>query len=298
MKYFRQIINFCKENSVLSSRKLKFLGVPKKFDVYNPSGAFEFKGKEYIFGRVEKRKDWANSRIMLFRKEGFGWRRVRRFKPLKLEDPFISEISGEFVLGGVFVKKSSGKLDFKTVFYKGNSLFSLKKFAEGPWGMKDIRLIELSDGKIGVFTRPQEGKYRLGKVGFIILDSLNKLNESEINKAKLIKFPFKKGEWGGVNDVVLLSKTFLGVIGHVAYSKGKTKFYYPVSFKFNIKTRKISKLKVLFYRSDLPFDLPKNRFLYPVIFPGGIIRESGRNARLYVGLGDSKSYEVLIKNPF
>ena len=298
MDKFKSTLNCYKKDLILNYEKLKFFGVSNRFDVYNPSRVFEFNEKTYLFGRVEKRKDWANSKVMLFRKEDFGWKRVRFFRSFKLEDPFITKVYGEFVFGGVFVKKTAGKIEFKTVFYKGKSPFLLKKFVEGPWGMKDIRLVEVEDGKVGVFTRPLGGKYGKGKIGFIVLDSLYELSSETINKAKLIRFPFGKGEWGGVNDVLLLKKDILGVIGHIAYScKDAKKFYYPISFKFNLKNKKISELKLLFNRDNLPFELPKRRFLYNVIFPGGIVLDK-KNAKLSVGLGDSKAYDVLIKNPF
>jgi len=298
MDKFKLVFDCYKKDLVLDYEKLKFFGVSNKRDVYNPSRIFEFNDKEYLFGRVEKRKDWANSKVMLFRKTDFGWKRVRFFRSFKLEDPFITKVCGEFVFGGVFVKKTAGKIELKTVFYKGKNPFSLKKFAEGPWGMKDIRLAELGDKKIGVFTRPLGGKYGRGKIGFTILDSLYDLSSETINKAKLIRFPFGKGEWGGVNDVLLLKKDILGVVGHIAYKfEDKRRFYYPISFKFNLKEKKISELKLLFKRDNLPFELPKNKFLYDVIFPGGIVLDKGK-ARLDVGVGDSKAYEILIKNPF
>ncbi len=299
MEDLRENVDIYKKSLLVNYKKLKFSGISKKFDIYNPSKAFEFKGKKYIFGRVEKRRDWANSKVVLFKKNERGvWRRTWIFKPLKLEDPFITKIYGKFVFGGVFVRKSAGKIGFKTIFYKGDSPFSLKKFAEGPWDMKDIRLIELESGKIGIFTRPQGRRYGLGKIGFTTIDSLDELNEEVINGAKLIRFPFKKGEWGGVNDVLLLKKDILGVFGHLAYSKDDgRKFYYPISFKFDIKMRKIISLKLLFTRNDLPFGLPKNRFLYNVVFPGGIFLDKNQ-AQVYVGVGDSESYKIEIKNPF
>ena len=298
MNKFKSTFDCYKKSLVLNYEKLNFFGVSNRFDVYNPSRVFEFNEKKYIFGRVEKRGDWANSKVMLFRKEDFGWKRVRFFRSFKLEDPFITKVYGGFVFGGVFVKKSSGKIEFRTVFYRGKTPFSLKKFAEGPWTMKDIRLVELGDGKIGVFTRPQGGKYGRGKIGFIILNSINELSEDVINNAKLIDFPLSEEEWVGVNDIVRLKRDYLGVLAHIAYfSKDNSKSYYPVSFKFNIKTRKISDLKVLFTRNNLPFGLPKNNYLYNVVFPGGIICDN-KTAKMYVGISDVESYEVLIKNPF
>ena len=298
MDLFRNDIETYKKKVILKFSKLRFLDVSNKFDVYNPSRIFDFKGERYLFGRVEKRKEWANSKVRLFRKTDSGWKKISFSKIFRLEDPFVTMINDELVFGGVFVKKTSGKIEFKTVFYKGRSPFSLKKFSEGPWGMKDIRLVGLQDGKIGVFTRPLGGKYEKGKIGFIFLDSISELNVENIEKAKLIKFPFKKDEWGGVNDIIELKEGLLGVIGHLAYSEDDgRKFYYPISFKFEIKSRKISNLKLLFTRNDLPFGLPKNRFLYNVIFPGGGILDP-ENLHLCVGVGDSEAYEVVVRNPF
>ena len=45
-------------------------------------------------------------------------------------------------------------LHWRTRFYRGQHQ-NLVPFAQGPDGMKDIRLVELPDGDIGVFTRPQ-----------------------------------------------------------------------------------------------------------------------------------------------
>ena len=41
-----------------------------------------------------------------------------------------------------------------TQFYRGINIDSLCHFASGPGTMKDIRMIELQDGRVGVFTRP------------------------------------------------------------------------------------------------------------------------------------------------
>jgi hypothetical protein len=302
MKNFRKVVDFHKSNSVLKVRKLKFLDIPKNFDVYNPSSVFEFDGDEYLFGRVESRKKWADSKVYLFKKVGdYLWRKEKTFSPLNLEDPFVKKIEDFFVFGGVQVKRHllSERVDFKTVFYRGKDPFSLKKFAEGPWGMKDIRLSSMKSGKIALFTRPMGGKYGRGKVGFNVLDSLDDLDENSIKNSEIIRLPFLKDEWGGVNDVVSLENGLLGVLGHLAYSSDneRNKFYFPICFKFNTSTRKISKIELILDRSDLPFDLPKNRFLYNVIFPGGINLNKDY-AKIYVGVGDSTSYEITIKNPF
>jgi hypothetical protein len=54
-------------------------------------------------------------------------------------------------------------------------------FAVGPQWMKDIRLVELADRRIGVFTRPK-GEYFGGQaeIGFTIIDNLDDLTPEVI----------------------------------------------------------------------------------------------------------------------
>ena len=56
----------------------------------------------------------------------------------------------------------AGSLAWRTRFYHGSGGEDLQPFAVGPDGMKDIRLVELADGRIGVFTRPQGGDREAG----------------------------------------------------------------------------------------------------------------------------------------
>jgi len=297
---FRKEWSILKKNKVISSKKLRFFGIKPVFDIYNPSKTFNVEGRNYIFGRVEKRRDHAKSKIFLFEEVSEDIFKVeKRFKSLDLEDPFITSINKEFILGGVRVRRDafSGKISFKTIFYRFTNPFSLHEFAQGPKNMKDIRLVDMGDS-IGVFTRPMGGKFGRGKIGFTVINSLETLNEETINSAKLIRFPFGQGEWGGVNDVINLGKNKLGVFGHLSFlSNVEKRNYFPISFMFDVKTRKITKLRLLFRREDLDFDLPKSKILYNVIFPGGCIIEGSR-IKMYCGVGDSFSYKVILDNPF
>jgi len=54
--------------------KLTFKGVDG-FDVYNPSIPFDWNGRRYIFGRVERRAEWARSWVRLFAAVK-SWRKV------------------------------------------------------------------------------------------------------------------------------------------------------------------------------------------------------------------------------
>jgi len=96
--------------------------------------------------------------------------------------------------------------------------------------MKDIRLVELKNGKIGVFTRPQGRRGRRGKIGFTTISSLENLTPRTLTKAQIIKGQFAKGEWGGVNQALILKNGKIGALGHIArYSKDKqNRFYYAI----------------------------------------------------------------------
>ncbi|NLK27013.1 MAG: DUF1861 family protein, partial [Clostridiales bacterium] len=170
-----------KDLKVYESSVLSFHGV-EGFDVYNCSIPFVWEDKEYIYGRVEKREEWARSWVRLFKKIGKDeYTLVRDHMTYQLEDPYISFIQGEIVLGGTHVRKRSGNIDtFYGYFYRGTDLNDLNYFTTGPDYMKDIRLVELADGKIGVFSRPRNDeikrKYGTGSmIGFTIINTLDEL---------------------------------------------------------------------------------------------------------------------------
>ena len=70
---------------------LKFYGVDG-WDVYNCTIPFEFQGKRYLFGRVERRQDWMRSVVRLF--EECGPDKWRGFDSMvyHLEDTYIVNI--------------------------------------------------------------------------------------------------------------------------------------------------------------------------------------------------------------
>ncbi len=297
MRGVKELLKNYKSAFFIRAKKLKFRGIGRN-DVYNITAPFKIKKTEYLFGRVEPH-EFPNSKIVLFRKRKNYWVPDEKFKELFLEDPFFTTIGDLFVLGGVEVEKKNEKLRYRTAFYRGKEIHSLKRFAYGPWGMKDIRLVELPNDGIGVFTRPQGKKGRRGKIGFTIIDSLSKLTPRKLSSAELIRGQFYRGEWGGVNQAMVLDNGKLGILGHIArYSKDKkNRFYYPVVFCFDYFRWEKTPLKIILRRAELPEGEAKTPGLYNVIFPGGIIRE-GENAKLYVGVGDAEAYEVTIKDPF
>jgi hypothetical protein len=301
MKSIREILKVY-NSSYISSKKLKFTEVNKQ-DVYNITSPFQLGRKKYLLGRVEPRLIESTSQVMLFKKKNSQyWEPEKKFLPFNLQDPFIIKIAGQIILGGVEIVQRPTRryLSYRTVFYKGQSINNLKLFATGPWGMKGIRLIELPNKTIGVFTRPQGEKGRRGKIGFAILDSINELSKRKLTQAPLIENKFTKGEWGGVNQLLVLKNNKIGILGHIArFSKdGKNRFYYPISFCFDQNSGKVSPLRILLRRAELPEGEAKRPDLYNVVYPGGIDREKNGMAKLYAGIGDAESFEIKIKDPF
>ena len=60
-------------------------------------------------------------------------------------------------MGGTHVQYERGKYStFFGYFFRGTDIHDLYYFTTGPNKMKDIRLVPLSDGKIGVFSLSEE----------------------------------------------------------------------------------------------------------------------------------------------
>ena len=100
------------KSTVLSSKVLKFVGV-EGYDVYNPSIPFELNGKTYIAGRVEKRSE-ERSKVKFFEKKDDYYELIET-QDLTLQDPFVTIIDGEIILGGVNVTWGNGK-DIETTW--------------------------------------------------------------------------------------------------------------------------------------------------------------------------------------
>ncbi|MBN1776757.1 MAG: DUF1861 family protein [Clostridiales bacterium] len=283
------------------ARKLTFLGA-EGLDVYNVSVPFQHKGKTYIAGRVEPRvTEWSSVRF-------FGQTGPDTYAALPepvfqaFQDPFVTFIGGEMVLGVVQVV--SDPLDPKrivswhTCFYKGPSPSELKLFAIGPSHMKDIRLCGLQDGRVAVFTRPQGKKGGLGKIGFMIFDSLNAVNGEDMLSAEISQTHFLPEEWGGANDVHILKNNLLGVAGHIARRDREGLHYHPMCYAMDPKTGKHSPLTVLARRADFPDGPAKRPELKDVLFTAGLIRHPGGSATLYTGASDCEALRAEIDDPF
>lgn len=280
--------------------KLKFVGIEGK-DVYNITKPFKDAGELIIAGRVESR-DSEVSEIKFFRELDGKWVKVERKIKLELQDPFVTMICGELILGGVEIFTRpilEGYLGYRTVFYRGADINSLQKFAVGPELMKNIRLLELSQERILVFTRPQGDIGGRGKIAFIIINSLEELNAEVIANPELLTTQFIEAEWGGSNELHLLNNGLIGVLGHVScYDELMDRHYYAMAFSFNTETKEASPIKLIATRKNFNPGEYKRKDIMDVIFSGGINRLQGGMAEFFAGVSDAEAHKILIEDPF
>lgn len=305
MKKIKEILESFHNQDIIETEKLKFIVENK--DVYNISRPFLISGEEYIFGRVEPRNNSELSKVFLFKKANEIWISEESFKPLdNSEDPFISKINDKLILGCVEVVKmekahkfdSGNYLNYRTVLYDVLDFSNPKRIFEGPWKMKDIRFIEIPNQKIALFSRPQGNEFGRGKIGFTIIDSLEKIEHCHLYNAPLLNY-FHDEEWGGANEIHLLKNGNLFVLGHIAKrNEDNSLSYYPMYFTINPLTKEHSEIKILFKREHLPEGESKNDKLKDVIFPGGFNENPDGTIDIYIGAGDAEAYRVRIKNNF
>ena len=301
---------FEKEKPTMESAVLTFHGVDG-YDVYNCSLPFYFSdGKRYIYGRVEKRGEWSRSRTMLFEETGpDDWTKVEGSDSLPIEDPNVASIGGQLLLSGVHVMHGKQRpAYFYNYFYKGTDLNDMYYFETGPKDMKDIRLVELPGGRIGLFSRPR-GEEIMKKygcesmVGYAEINSLDELCSDVIDNAEYISGMFADGEWGGANQLYYLDSGYIGVIGHQCYpipqeNANPIQVYANMAFIFDPKQHKVIHSKVIGTRSCYPDYPAKLPHLVDCAFTGGIVPRSDGKYDLYSGIGDTGEGRLVIDYPF
>lgn len=288
---------------------LTFHGVDG-YDVYNCSIPFRWGGQVYLFGRVERRDEWARSWVRLFRNSGpDDWTLVPDSMIYPLEDPYVSRVGDTLVLGGTHVRMKAGQIDtFYGYFYKGTDLHDLRYFTTGPEGMKDIRLVELADGRIGVFSRPRNDDIRRrfgseSQVGFAVVDRLEALTADVIGNAPYIPGLFADGEWGGCNQAYRLDSGRIGVIGHKSYTETgadgvRLSVYLNIAFVFDPRAHEALDVKIIGTRPCYPAGPAKRPGLADCAFTSGLVMRPDGTADLYSGIGDTQEGRLTIEDPF
>lgn len=289
-----------KKEETSSPEKIIFSGIGDQ-DVYNITAPFEDEGELVIAGRVESRESEHSNVYFFVNREG-QWIPRQGAPTFELQDPFFTIVKGELILGGVQIfphPENVGALGWRTVFLRGKNISELKEFAKGPDGMKDIRLVQMQNGSIGVFTRPQGEKGGRGKIGFTRIEALEELTAKTIDEAPLLEGQFTPEEWGGANEIHLLKNGLLGVLGHVAsFDEEENRHYYPMAFVFNPESKKHSDIELIAVRDNFLAGPAKRPDLVDVVFSGGLIRHKGGTATLYAGISDAEAQKLTIKDPY
>lgn len=309
MNLIEKRLKFEETKKVYESVKLTFKGV-EKHDVYNCSIPFKMNGKTYIYGRVEKREEWANSIVCLFENSGADeWTLIPNSRHYQLEDPYIAFIENELILGGTHVRKSKNIVEtFFGYFYRSEDLANMTYFTTGPNYMKDIRIVKMAGAKIGVFSRPRskEIKEKYGSesmIGFTEINSLDELDAEIIENAKIIPGLFDKDQWGGCNQAYFLNDGLIGVIGHKCYKeKDETGLeiltYLNISFIFDPLKHTVSEEKIIGTRNCYPDGPAKIPELIDCAFSSGIVSRIDGKVDLYSGISDTEQGRIAIDNPF
>lgn len=283
---------------VLSAQKIRFSGT-EGYDVYNVCQPFWFRGRWVLPGRVERR-DGHVSEIRFFDLLPEGQAFALPFSLPGMEDPCAGFLGEKLLVGGTEIVLDDGSdiVSWHTAFYLGADFFDLKKALVAPAKMKDVRLFE-KNGKIHVFTRPQGGIAKGGRIGYLAADSLAELTPERMEKAELLDTQFPEECWGGVNQVLPLENGFLGIVGHIArMSSGDVRHYCGMTFVFDPRTRRSTSVRILCERKDFPLGPAKRPDLEDVVFLGGMIRNPGGTATIYAGLSDAEAACALVKDPF
>lgn len=288
---------------VSNPKPLRFTGVDG-YDVYNISTPFCSDGKTYIAGRVEKRET-EFSCVRIFEQTGAN-EYAAVFPELtfhNLQDPFVTTVQGEIVLGGVQIVShpldASRIISWQTLFFRGKSVSQLHLCAVGPSCMKDIRICELADGRVAVFSRPQGKIGGKGKIGFTTINSLDELCADTILEAKVDPSFFLEDEWGGCNEVHRLKNGLLGIMGHIAFRTEEGLHYQAMCFVLDPATGKHTAPRIVATRKDISASPAcKRPDLIDVLFTAGIVRHGNGTATLYTGVSDCEAWCAETPDPF
>lgn len=289
--------------TVYERTKLKFIGADG-YDVYNCTAPFIFNGEKYLYGRVEKREEWSNSKVMLFKEtEKDVFKYVEETTLYPLEDPFICKHNKEWLLGGVHVSKNFGNIkNYSCYFYRTEDITKPYYYTTGPDRMKDIRMVSLK-GKLAVFTRP--GNF----VGYTEISGIEELSDEVINNAKIIPL-IEKGGHGGVNQAIPLDNGLIAIIGHNSFSfpqginwYSQHHVYFATACVFDPISNKILMNEILATRMcfvpSTPSKIqPSGIPMEDVVFPSGILLRDDGKIDLYSGVGDATMQRITLDNPF
>lgn len=280
------------------------------YDAYNPSAIFEYRGRDMLAARVEPRAQPLLSTTVFYSHDAQRgvWYRDESIPALPLQDPFVTQHDGQWLVGGVRVHTMPGNPQqhdyWETQIFAGESLEELRHLFTGPRGMKDIRPVTLGD-RLGIFTRPQGRKGGRGRIGFTMVSQFSDLTPQLLYDAPLIDgvVAHGQGEWGGINEAHFSPETgfvwALGHLGRFVTDRGlETKDYKGITFVFDPGKNSVSKQQLVVCRDCFPDHVEaKSPVEKNVVFPSSIAL-NGTTAVLTAGVSDAGAWQIRIANPF
>jgi hypothetical protein len=267
-------------------------------DGYNPSNPIPDGAHPYSYVRVEPRADELDSWSIPFRQRvPDEWEIDESLPKLRVQDPSVAVIKNELVVSGVRITDHTpNHATWETVFFRGSSPATLNEFAVSPPHMKDVRLIELQSGRVGIFTRPMGNVAGRGCVGYTEIDSIDELTTEVMARAEYLESQPIESQWWGVNAVFRLGSGLLGVLAHIAKFDGSSRHYYPVVFVFDPGRRTfVRDPEIIADRSCFPASGMKRPDLEDVVFPTWIDRERGL---FFGGISDTRIGVLPLPDPF
>jgi len=275
-KSIDEVLKNYKPRNIIKSKKLT---IDENLHAVNLSNKIKMDKNVYFFIESYKRK--SNSCRLFVKKKN----ELVPASPWKyhIRRPVAEKIKGNYIIGGETNRGYS--------LYRMVDVGILKNINTFSHDVEDILLKE-NKGKIEVFV-----KYR-GAIHWLRTNSLDELNEKAISKSrKLYKFP--ENNSFNISQCFVLKNNLLGVMGIITkYIKnGAHYFSYPFVFCFDPVEKKVSSTRIILKRSELPEtgSLFSNR--YNLVSPASLIRGKNKSV-LYVTLGQSYVYRLVIKDPF
>lgn len=291
-------------------------------DTYNPA-LYEYGTTRILAFRGERRDSDVRTpstyhpTVYFARPHNNAWRVDTTMPPFDmLEDPFIMYVveggMQRVILGGVRVRNHHGEIIPQTELYKGDTLDTLERISFAViHGMKDVRMLQLPDGRFLLCKRPWGNEYGRGRITLHVIDTLEQVTDIDsldVETAAVLDSCADALDWVGVNEAHVVKDdnghAWIGLLGHVALKdKDEQVHYAACTYKISLQDlldKRLHKIcpRIIATRTcfeDAPVKSPQ---ISDVIFPGHLEHLEGYTYRLWAGLSDARIGTIEIDDPF
>jgi hypothetical protein len=294
---------------------LHIAGVGRK-DTYNVA-VYQHGTTEIIAFRAEQRRSFAwrprsyHPMIQFASKRSDGWHVDPDLPSFDMmEDPFFIPIKDgktKLIFGGVRVRRDGHKVIPQTELYRGASLETLEP---SPFlvvdNMKEVRLLQLPDGRFLLCRRPWGDEYGRGRITLHVIDRLEDIGRKDLKTLALLDACQNPGDWVGANSAYLLKhkgEQWVGLLGHVAFDDDNGRHYAACTYKIRLKDLLDNTIHnicphIITSRSCFAAAPAKRKTLQDVVFPGHLEHLKNNTYRLWAGLSDARIGTIELDDPF